>query len=386
MTQKKVVILLTTGIFVLGVPQTTYAATLTRDSTLNYLDGTTTNTTTGSNTIDDVSSGVEDVSDFMGDIDSELSELEGYYNETLGEISDTIGQVMGLFNRVTSPIASIFQKADEMADIIVRLINFPSQIGGWWDKLVDSVVGELDPCLSELGSGRTPTFVYESGWCFGGGSEDDTGGSWGSEGSEEEIGGVINDGDSLPHDSGSMAPYKGKKSVGEVIKESQGDAGIPIPSQVRLKMQEAVENGGSNNSFEVNPTVVSLYAGNMADRGTTRLAAESTLGEVGQKKMVEESKGLQKAVISSFSTAKSAQKLDVTQDVMKQMVQMQATQNLLTGSVAASSQQNRIDNALANLNLTNMSRSLDESNRSRRIDRSLLATKVLQSTAQLTLE
>lgn len=359
MTQQKVLILLTAGIVSFCVPNISNAATLNGNSgdysTLDYIDN-------NSQTFEDVNSDVDELSGSLEEIDSQFSELEGYYNETVGEISGTVGEVMGWFNRVSSPIADIFQQANEMTDLIVRLINFPSQIGNWWDGLVNAVVGELDPCLSELGSGRTPTFVYESGWCFG--SQDTQ----------------------IANDNGSNSPTQNQESVGKVMAESKGAAGIPIPSKTRLKMQEAIDRSGSNNSFEVSPTVVSLYAGNMVDRSTTRLASESILGEVGQKKMMEEREGLNKAVISSAQIAKGAQGLDVTQDVMKQMVQMQATESLLTGSLAASSQQHRVDSAFANLNLTNISRSLDESNRSRRIDRSLLSNKALQSTASLKLE
>jgi hypothetical protein len=64
---------------------------------------------------------------------------------------------------------------------------------------------------------------------------------------------------------------------------------------------------------------------------------------------------------------------------------MQASETLLLGSLAAGNQQQRVDNAFTLMNLTNIGRSLDEQNRSRRIDRTLSAYKVLRSVSQSTL-
>ncbi|NJP22076.1 MAG: hypothetical protein HC763_27145 [Hydrococcus sp. CRU_1_1] len=345
------------------------AATLTRDSRLDYLNTTNTSNSSGSDLVGDIEQGAGDVSDFFGEIDSELSELEQFYSESLGEITGTIGKVMSLFNRVVSPIQGLFADAQEMAATIVRLINLPSTLGSWWEQMLNSVTGELDPCLSEF---SFESFI-EPGWCFGGAS-----GSEAPDPNGDENNPPDEDNPNLP-----PFPSAPRKSTGDILKSSVGAAGIPVPSKVRSEIQRTVDTTGGNNMFEINPIVARHYALNMAERATARLSAEAVLGETGQKKLVEESKGISEAVTNSMGTAKSAQALDVTQDVMKQMIQVQATEALLAGNSATSLQQMRVDNAMSHLMLSNMSRTLDETARERRIDRTLSLQKVIKSTSPL---
>jgi hypothetical protein len=364
----------------------TQAATLTGDSRLDYLNTTNATNSGSSDVVGDIEGGVGEVSDFFGEIDSELSELEQFYDESLGEITGTIGKVMGLFNRVVSPIQGIFADAQEMAATIVRLINLPSTLGSWWEQMLDSVTGELDPCLSEF---NFESFI-EPGWCFGGGSESEVV----EDPNLDENNPPDSDNPNLPpmppaprKPDGEitlpLGPPAPRKSTGEILKSSVGAAGVPIPSKVRSEIQRSVDATGGNNMFEINPVVARYYAQNMAERATARLNAELVLGEAGQKKLVEESKGIQEAVTSSMGTAKSAQNLDVTQDVMKQMIQVQATEALLAGNSATSLQQMRVDNGIDHLLLSNMSRTLDETARERRIDRTLSLNKVIKSTSPL---
>jgi hypothetical protein len=363
---KLFVIFISGCVMAAGEMNSIQAATLTGDSRLDYLNTTNTGS---SDVVGDISQGAGEVSDFFGEIDSELSELEQFYSESLGEITGTIGKVMGLFNRVVSPIQGLFADAQEMAATIVRLINLPSTLGSWWEQMLSEVTGELDPCLSEF---NFESFI-EPGWCFGGGA-----------GSSEQDPNLDSDN---PPDSDNpslpLGPPAPRKSTGEILKSSVGAAGVPIPSKVRSEIQRSVEATGGNNIFEINPVVARYYAQNMAERATARLSAELVLGKAGQKKLVEESKGIQDAVTSSMGTAKSAQALDVTQDVMKQMVQIQATEALLAGNSATSLQQMRVDNGIDHLLLSNMSRTLDETARERRIDRTLSLNKVIKSTSPL---
>jgi hypothetical protein len=213
----------------------------------------------------------------------------------------------------------------------------------------------------------------EPGWCFGGAS--------GSEAEDPNL----DESDPPDEDNPNLPPFPPapRKSTGDILKSSVGAAGIPVPSKVRSALQRSVDTTGGSNMFEINPVVARHYALNMAERATARLSAELILGEAGQKKLVEESKGINDAVTASMGTAKSAQALDVTQDVMKQMVQIQATEALLSGNSATSLQQMRVDNAMSHLMLSNMSRTLDETARERRIDRTLSLNKVIKSTSPL---
>jgi hypothetical protein len=323
-------------------------------------------------------------SDIIGFIDSGVDTVNNFFDQTVGQVTGLIGQVYGLFGKVTAPLQQLFSDARALAQLVTKLINFPSTVSGWWNSLVDNVVSQYDACHDAIEGAVTPPFLFEAGWCFGGDSTAAAGG-----GGDSATGGsspaTADDFELIGHSSPDPAGPAGRKStsIGDIAKESQGPAGLPVPSLVRYQVDRAVDAaGGDGDRFEVNPTVIKYYGGNRAERGITRLQAESTLGPVGQAKMLEELTGIQQAVAGNFGTAGAAQALNVTQDVMKQMVQMQASETLLLGSLAAGNQQQRIDNAFTHLNLSNIGRTLDEQNRARRIDRTLEAFKVLRTASQ----
>lgn len=264
-----------------------------------------------------------------------------------GDVGDWIGDILEPFE-----------------DLIDQLINLPSQLDGWWDTLLTTVIGESDPCSFE---GGTPPIVYEPDWCVGG------------------RGSVSNPSNPDPTNSDPTNPNPSNSSMGTILADSQGAAGIPVPTQVRSKVRQAAEATTSADIYDSNPVVIAHYRHNLAERSMTRLASEGVLGEMGQAKLKQELNGIQSAATQSAAAATSAQGLNVTQDVMKQQAQITAHHSALLGSIAVDSKQQRIDTALSNLNLTNISRSLDEQNRTRRVDRTLAASKLLQTASQLEL-
>ena len=321
--------------------------------------------------------GPQSIGEVIGLIDSGVGVVQDFFDQTVGQVTGLVGRVFGLFDTVTAPFQQLYQDAQALAQLMTKLINFPSTVSGWWNGMIDGLTGQFDACLNAIEGAAVPPFQLEAGWCFGGGET-----ATGSTSSPS----LTDDFELLGHTNPQLAPPAGRKSVGEMVKAAQGPAGLPVPSLLRYQSQRAVdESGGDGDRFEVNPTVLKHYLGNRVERGVSRLQSENVLGQVGQAKMLEELKGVQQAVAGNFGTAGAAQRLSVTQDVMKQMVQMQASETLLLGSLAAGNQQVRVDNALTHLNLSNIGRSLDEQNRSRRIDRTLDAYKVLRSVSQATL-
>jgi hypothetical protein len=333
-------------------------------------------------------------SDLISFLDSGVAAVQDFFDQTVGQVTGVIGQVFGLFDQVFSPLQSLYQDAQALARLITKVVNFPSTVSGWWQGLIGSITGEFDACFNAVEGAVTPPFLFEAGWCFGGDSSGALSDDLELLGHTSpppappagEHGDGDGDGDWQGHTLPPPAPPAGRKSVGDIVQAAQGPAGLPVPSLLRYESERAVEaGGGDGDRFEVNPTILKHYLGNRAERGVARLQAESVIGTAGQAKMLEELTGIQQAVAGNFGTAGAAQSLSVTQDVMKQMVQMQASETLLLGSLAAGNQQLRVDNALTHLNLSNISRSLDEQNRSRRIDRTLHAYKVLRSVSQSTL-
>ncbi|MEL4897411.1 hypothetical protein [Crocosphaera sp. Alani8] len=388
---------LTTTILVISLSSPVLAAT--NNNPEQYLNDTY-NPPTSTNPESSQTITFEDITSGINDITSGINgELDGI-NNTLGGIVGTIdggfNQLLGIYQDLTSPLSNLFNNATEMANLVHRLIGFPSQIGGWWNVMLGTVTGNIDPCFNPPSTGQTAPFVYEPGWCMGGGTVGRRQGS-GSSNSNRSEDIIIGDGSgdtvhpietNIPQNPDlPPAPPIGRKptNTGDIIKDSTGEAGIPDPAELRWRMRAAIDDGGVVDLFEANSSIVKHYYGNMGERAATFMNSLGVLGNVGQAKMKQEQQDIQTTVASTLATANVARTHNVTQDVMKDMVGMQASQTMLLGSLVSANQQMRQDNAWSNLNLRNISRSLDQANRDRRLDTSSDAYQVIQRTAQMRL-
>lgn len=211
-----------------------------------------------------------------------------------------------------------------------------------WLEILDGIID--DPCKDFPSTG--PFVPTEGPWC------QSSGGS---------------DGNSSPN-------------VTDIMQDSLGEMGIPNPNEVRGRIDDgavSLSPADIPDAFEINKVVWGTYAGNQVDRDLTRLGIETVLGATGQQRMKQESDSTQSTVKGIVTDADVAQKLDVTQDVMKKQIRIFAQQSLILGAMRADAMQARVDMQYTNLNITNISRSLDEANRARRVEDSAQAAKLL---------
>ncbi len=224
------------------------------------------------------------------------------------------------------------------------------------DQWLDILNGILDdPCKNIPSAG--PFVPTEGPWCQGSGGGD---------------GGGSGDGGSTPE-------------ISSIIKDSQGEMGIPNPNAVRGRIDEGAVTSSPTDipdAFEINKVVWGTYAGNQIDRDLTRMGIESVLGEAGQNRMKQEIGTTQETVKGIATDADQAQKLDVTQDVQKKQIRVMAQQSMLLGAMRADTLQARVDTQYTNLNISNISRGMDEANRARRVEESAQSAKLLLLASQ----
>ena len=142
-----------------------------------------------------------------------------------------------------------------------------------------------------------------------------------------------------------------------VVQEAAGVLGLPDAGEVRKEIE--VMASDSNN------TVNSVdRATNELDRQITR-ASGFTLTKEGQENMKAEVEKTQTSIetVSIFSDA--AQNDVVTQNVMKRIAQQNTQIAGILGAMRTSELKSKQSQDLANLNLTNISRSLDGQNQAR---------------------
>ncbi|MEO1183415.1 MAG: hypothetical protein AAFX46_01310 [Cyanobacteria bacterium J06636_27] len=142
-----------------------------------------------------------------------------------------------------------------------------------------------------------------------------------------------------------------------VVQEAAGVLGLPDAGEVRKEIEVmASDSNNAVNSVD--------KATNEIDRQITR-ASGFTLTKEGQENMKAEVEKTQTSIetVSIFSDA--AQNDVVTQNVMKRIAQQNTQISGILGAMRSDGLKSKQSQDLANLNLTNISRSLDGQNQSR---------------------
>lgn len=215
-----------------------------------------------------------------------------------------------------------------------------------WLQVIEDILN--DPCKNLSVLSFMPT---EAGWCTKGGD-------------------------------GSFEP------IGDIVRDARGPMEIPNPNETRGRIEQSAGRAAPSvnaDVFEINNVVWSVYAANQVDRDLTRIGIESVLGASGQEKMQSSIDETKKIVQQVGKDADAAQRLDVTQDVMKLHAKNFAQQTAILGALRADNLKARVDSQFTNLNLMNISRTLDEQTRSERVDLAGNAMLLLDAAGQVSL-
>lgn len=186
-----------------------------------------------------------------------------------------------------------------------------------------------------------------------------------------------------PEPGWCLASSGGASSISDILLDSTGAIGIPNPNTARQEIEKGIKQGDTApDAFEINAKVYAIQAGNLSDRVVTRQAIESLLGEKGQEQLARELKGAEDIAAGNGQRAEQAQELDVTQDIMKLFIQNDAQTSAIAAGIRADLARLRVDTQFTNLNLTNISRTLDESARHERVEQAARSAKILSLSAQ----
>ncbi|AFZ01677.1 hypothetical protein [Calothrix sp. PCC 6303] len=139
------------------------------------------------------------------------------------------------------------------------------------------------------------------------------------------------------------------------VNESVGALGLPDATEVRGKIEDIVaSNDSAVNSVD--------KATNEVDRQITRADSDSTLSKEGQKRTQEQVEKTQTSLEQVENSGEAAQDEVVTQNVMKRIAQQNTQIAGMLGAMRTDGLKSKQSQDLANLNLTNISRSLDGQN------------------------
>ena len=145
------------------------------------------------------------------------------------------------------------------------------------------------------------------------------------------------------------------------IEQAKGALGLPDPIAARKTVEQTL-------SSSIEPISSGERATNEIDRQITRSTASATLSAEGQQRSQEQMQATKQAVETVQQQALFAQQDVVTQNVMKRIAAQNAEISGVLGSMRQDMAQDAQRQELANVNLTNISRSVDGQNQARDTD------------------
>jgi hypothetical protein len=166
------------------------------------------------------------------------------------------------------------------------------------------------------------------------------------------------------------------------FEDNLGDLG-PIREDVQENIRDGVNNGEIvGGALETNSANESEDLANASDRTLTNIQAQAHLSEEGQAKIQEEIDLTEDLLENVQQTAQDGQSDNVTQDVMKKLLVIQAQQTQVLGQSRADALRGRLDTQYTNINLANISKTLDAMYATERNKASASASGLMNMSAQ----
>ncbi len=165
------------------------------------------------------------------------------------------------------------------------------------------------------------------------------------------------------------------KDISAAINETMGALGLPDSTEARERVEDiAASANNAVNTVE--------KATNEVDRQITRAASDTTLSREGQQRTKEQVEKTQSSIEQVYTDANAAQSEVVTQNVMKRIAQQNTQVAAILGAMRSDGLKLQQSQDLANLNLTNISRTLDGQNQARQKETIGQGFNNLRTTAQ----
>jgi len=196
------------------------------------------------------------------------------------------------------------------------------------------------------------------------------------------------------------------------INSFNGELNIPNPVAVRKSLNEDITINSLSDNFENNPAVRAKSVGNQIDRKLTRAIAVGVLGEEAQIRTQLKLENLEEYLIRTTDSIQEMREdsQNILEDITETAINASNPLSPLLGQsqtrlIQLQLQNNEIENQqskiiaenlgqtmqlnqnlqYSNLNLANISQEIESSNRSRRVNASAEAARLLRTTSQVDL-
>lgn len=201
---------------------------------------------------------------------------------------------------------------------------------------------------------------------------------------------IINNGTLVfvPIESGLCEELPSGQTIGDILANQQGSFDLPIPSEVETEIRRTVSDSVNRRTppqierFQTNSFVESGFVSNTADRAQTQVNVESVLGDEGQRSIRNEMQNLKQDLSTISDESNQALNHNSTQDVMKSLTKIIARKSKIDGAIRSELTHQRISTQYTNINLSNISRSLDQSIRRDLVNDSISQSRLIYHGSQ----
>ncbi|BAY80483.1 hypothetical protein NIES25_69710 (plasmid) [Nostoc linckia NIES-25] len=165
-----------------------------------------------------------------------------------------------------------------------------------------------------------------------------------------------------------------------VIESTNGDLGIPDPLQAGKKIKDIIQKQDTD-LVDTDSQTQGDNAQKRWHRAYTYGLSESVLGREGQKTQFQEGEMSNEALENSSNNADKVQTDVITQDILKKMAVQNLQTTIITKSIHGEAQKQTRALSAANMNLSDISNSLDEEARKEQANNNSSAKQILGAAA-----
>lgn len=174
-------------------------------------------------------------------------------------------------------------------------------------------------------------------------------------------------------------------TIADILADSTGAFGLPDPTIYQEKIDLELDSSTQLPTWGYynNQTLASPLVKNAADRAMTEIVAGTLLSSSGQES-IKQRLELDAANSEAIATnAQLASQANNTQDVLKYLTAIVAQQSIFDQESAKYGAQGRMDNQVSNLNLANISRTVDRQENERNVNNNLTSMESVYATLGL---
>lgn len=170
-------------------------------------------------------------------------------------------------------------------------------------------------------------------------------------------------------------------SIIEAMENNEGILGLPIPENYQQEMVDILLDSTEEPSwgYVSNPSVIADDVKHAGDRGLALLNSNTILSVQGQEDMKKRIETNETIARTSMEIGTQALRTRNERKLLRMMALMEAQQTILQQSQANTAEMSRVDQQITNLNLANISKTLDKEQTEKQVEKRVVTDGLIRA-------